>query len=335
MAWISIDADTSWQSLAIAQEIATAFNKRASACNENSIETRLSVSAIGQDCRVYDFVIAIQDGIEGMATKWANPSTPLSGQTASPANFSTVSAFMARAGLTQTGYWRRISEGGSQPETWTSYTASGWSYGKISSKDLVGPWLWADIQAALSAMTRIVLPIYARSNAYANDASATASTPWSIGDPYPAPSGNVAFASININTKSQYDITCHKWVSVYGKTNCEVSTCRYTARFYGAYTEFSSYQLVFRPTGDTTFYEVTGWPTNTLGKTRSIGCTLNTVGYLSAFAWSMSSATPSWASVAAGLPDGSVGGDPLPYESFWFMELSDVVVVTDYAFSPA
>ena len=150
MGWTGIDVDTSWQDLTIAQEIATAYNKRVAALTATE-QTATGVSAItpAETMTVYDFVLAVQTGIEAMATYWAAPDG-----SGLQDNFASVAAAMSDAGLTESGYWRRIAEGGTQPSAWTTYNAAGWSYGKITDKDLAGPWLWIDIQNALENMKR-------------------------------------------------------------------------------------------------------------------------------------------------------------------------------------
>jgi len=152
MAFTLIDSDTSWQDLAIAAEIAASYNLR---------RTLMGLSTIADptaDTTVYDFVLAIQTGIEAMAADaWINNSGSLSGfegQSAYPSKLTHAQA-KTSAGLTESGYWRRIADEGTQPATWTDYDATGWSYGKITDKDLAGPWLFKDIQLALSALTRV------------------------------------------------------------------------------------------------------------------------------------------------------------------------------------
>lgn len=158
MAWTTIDADTSWQELAIAQEIATAYNKRVAALT-SAEQTATGVSAIAPDqtMTVSEFVLAVQSGIEAMARYWGDKNRTLIGVEHSTllfTNFASVTEMMTAAGLTESGYWRRIAEGGTQPSAWTNYTAEGWSYGKITDKDLAGPWLWIDLETALTALTR-------------------------------------------------------------------------------------------------------------------------------------------------------------------------------------
>jgi hypothetical protein len=163
MAFIAIDSDTSWQNLAIAQEIVASYNLR------RQVFGLSTLSAPSEATVVYAFVRALQEGIEemigynyygyGAYYGWLSPADALSsysGQSSYPSPMS-LSSGMTAAGLTASGYWRRIAEGGTQPSTWTNYSASGWSYGKITSKDLAGPWLFKDIQSALAILTRAQL----------------------------------------------------------------------------------------------------------------------------------------------------------------------------------
>lgn len=163
MAFRAIDGDTSWQDLAIAQEIATSYNRRRLVFGLSTISDPTEAT------RVFDFVQSVQDGIEelmgydyygwGAFYGWLLNSAALStyaNQNSEPSPM-TLSQGMVAAGLTESGYWRRIAELDTQPSSWDDYDAAGWSYGKISDKDLAGPWLYIDIQMALSALTRCKL----------------------------------------------------------------------------------------------------------------------------------------------------------------------------------
>ncbi len=150
MAWTAVDADTSWQDLAVAAEIAEAYNLRRAACGLTQID------APGADTAVFDFVSALQSGIEELWSHFADASAPLSGASGLPEPYPSLYAMMFSAGLGQSGYWRRIAEGGVQPAVWSDYAAEGWAYGRIQSADLAGPWLFLDLQAALSALRRML-----------------------------------------------------------------------------------------------------------------------------------------------------------------------------------
>jgi hypothetical protein len=182
MAFTIIDSDTSWQDLAIAAEIAASYNLR-------RLVFGLSAVAVPTDAtKVFDFVSALQDGIEemmgydyyglGAYYGWLLNTAALStykNQSSYPSPM-TVSQAMTAAGLTASGYWRRIADSGTQPETWTNYAATGWSYGKIQDKDLAGPWLFKDIQLALSALTRVKLR-HTQGRIKSGSASGTTSIP--------------------------------------------------------------------------------------------------------------------------------------------------------------
>lgn len=163
MGWTSITANTSWQDLTVAQQVVTAFNARvatmtAAEKTATGVDTLYSGGLDGDDT-VFDVVYALQDGIEKLHTLFADPAGTLTGSTSYPANYASAQALLTAAGLDETGGWRRIAEGGTQPASWTTYDAAGWSYGKITDKDLAGPWLWIDLQKALDAMKRRIFTI--------------------------------------------------------------------------------------------------------------------------------------------------------------------------------
>jgi hypothetical protein len=190
MAFTSIDGDTSWQDLAIAEELAASYNLRRQVFGLSTVATPT------QATQVYAFVRALQEGVEelmsynyygyGAYYGWLSPASALSsyaGQSSYPSPM-TIAAAMTAAGLTASGYWRRIAEGGTQPATWTNYSAAGWSYGKVTDKDLAGPWLFKDLQLALSVLTRAQLRHTQgriRSGSYSGSVSAIPSTAMSWG----------------------------------------------------------------------------------------------------------------------------------------------------------
>lgn len=162
MAFIAIDSDTSWQDLAVAEQLATSYNRRRLVYGLSTIATPTQAS------QVFAFIQSLQDGIEemigydyfGLGTYygWMLNTSALSSYTGITSLRSlTLSQGMAAAGLTESGYWRRIPEGGSQPANWTNYSEAGWYYGKITDKDLAGPWLFIDLQNAMAALTRVYI----------------------------------------------------------------------------------------------------------------------------------------------------------------------------------
>jgi hypothetical protein len=61
-----------------------------------------------------------------------------------------LSAFWAVAGL-PSGF-RRATAFDPEADDWTDYSDPMFSYGPPEANDIMGPWLWADMQAALSAL---------------------------------------------------------------------------------------------------------------------------------------------------------------------------------------
>jgi len=167
MGWTAITTDTSWQELAAAQEIAAAYNKRVAALSETE-RTAKGVEEIspGESMTVFDFVLAVQTGIEAMANRFSDPeldvedfADPIFSAPSHLYVYADAQGLFDAAGLTGTGGWRRVAEGDAAPNPWTEYGAAGWVYGKIQDKDLAGPWLFKDLQAALSKLCRRIGPI--------------------------------------------------------------------------------------------------------------------------------------------------------------------------------
>jgi len=155
MGWTTITADTSWQELAIAQQIATAFNKRVNALS-SAEQTAAGVSTISasEAVTVFDFIEAVQTGVQLLYPYFSDPTLSLAGQSGFPVVYSSVGEMFDAAGLTATGRFRRIADGGTAPNPWTDYDDEGWVYGAITDKDLAGPWLFKDLQSVLSVLTR-------------------------------------------------------------------------------------------------------------------------------------------------------------------------------------
>jgi len=149
-----ITIDISWQNLTIAQEIATAYNLRADSCGHDHIETAMGISALDGTVKVCDFILACQTGIEAMAPLWADHTVAIEGLTAQQQNYADAAALFTACGLSETDGWRRIPEAGGIPADWSVYADAAFSYGKFQSKDMAGPWLFKDLETALSYMKR-------------------------------------------------------------------------------------------------------------------------------------------------------------------------------------
>jgi len=176
MAWTLIDLDTSWQDLPVAVQIWDQYDRRQRVLADlyTYPEGTTVVSPIvapllqpDSDVTVFDFIKQMQENIEQMATDiWVDPTIDLASiynvevppSVSDPTHLTwTKDEYMTEAGLTATGYWRRLDEEDNLPTDWGQYDGAGFSYGQIQDKDMAGPWLFQDLQTALTKMTRTYL----------------------------------------------------------------------------------------------------------------------------------------------------------------------------------
>jgi len=341
MAWTTITNDTSWQSLAVAQQLAAAFNRRATVVGSESIETRLGVAEIGEGVRVYDFVRAMQVGIEAIATSFSLASATLAGQTSLPANFASVAAMMTAAGLTQSGYWRRAAEGGAAPDPWTTY--AGWSYyGKMESGDLAGPWLFKDLQVALTAMTRVVIPVSSATfTSYAEKVEGAEYTEYPD-LPSAELTGSVSMPTPNAVSAWEMFVTASKrrWFNNFLFVRFwEIRASIRIARIRALYSppagvaNATNFVVLIPSASPSAFGSVTGWSDASIGKTVLLPTTDRGDGY--ANVWvprNPSLISPAWSSLSTIVPWASV---PYPQDTPTLirLEVSQANCVHDFSFS--
>ena len=160
MAFASCTAETPWNSLALAQEVYQAYAHRIAALRVRYTIADDYVSEPTTDTKVFTFIQELQTFIVNEAAKFYDPDYVLAGS--APDSYISNLAFNGTAfgtatGLSAVGRWRRIPEGTTPPThaQWDDYDWDGYSYGAIQQKDVAGPWLWADIIAALEKLTRI------------------------------------------------------------------------------------------------------------------------------------------------------------------------------------
>ena len=163
MAFTSITAETPWNSLALAREVYQAYAHRIAALRVRYTIADDYVSEPTTDTKVFTFIQELQTFIKTEAAIFYDPDYVLAGS--APNSYIANLAFYGTAFGTTTGLsagerWRRIPEGATPPThaQWDDYDWDGYSYGAIQQKDVAGPWLWADIIAALKKLTRIRMP---------------------------------------------------------------------------------------------------------------------------------------------------------------------------------
>lgn len=110
------------------------------------------------DIQSVDFWYMLQYDMLGLVVGYRNMGTALAGSTA-PLMY-TQATWLAAAGMAASGL-RRVPLGNDYPADWTDLADASYEYGYIQAGDIIGPWLFDDLQRGLSAMThtaRIWIP---------------------------------------------------------------------------------------------------------------------------------------------------------------------------------
>ena len=212
------------QNLALVQELHLAYSERKQA-DGSAAATPL---VAGQDIQAVSLWSTWQQWVEDEC----NYSKPWRDYSQNGGDFSgmewppemTVSIMRALAGLHADGF-RRVA-GESWPTDWTDNDDPAYSYGIIQAGDIIGPWLWVDLQRAFSTFRmRTLASAFIGSSRYysktssASDATyATAAAAQDAAWPAGWSAGAAAFAasasvqgSYNVQgdrAKSEHDFSC-------------------------------------------------------------------------------------------------------------------------------
>ena len=203
MAFTSITAETHWNSLALAQEVYQACLHRcgaAYATTKTAWDGQIPLwDEPSTAMPVFTFIRKAQQFILAHMTAFSPPSIALTADSEIAISPYNAQSFAEETGLdgkdvyNNFAFWRRVPEGATPPThaQWADYDWDGYSYGQIQQKDVAGPWLWADIMAALVKMTRAVASgPYSSSNTAEYRYESTAATAPSP-PPYAALPGNI------------------------------------------------------------------------------------------------------------------------------------------------
>ena len=259
MAWTHIDLDTSWQDLPIALEIWEQYRRRYAILaglhyypDGTHDVTGLVAEILEPDSNVtvFDFIAEMQENIERMATNlWIDPNINITGvynatysitiPAPDDALILTKDEYMTLAGLTETGYWRRVDETDDVPTDWDHYDGAGFAYGRIEDKDMAGPWLFTDLQVALTQMTRMYLPatVTKHRDVLANTAASLDSEPdWNACTD--APVTEDAYTGWLINSMTEgLSVTKSRWNPEYPSSSSDGSAYDYVVYKDAGYTE--------------------------------------------------------------------------------------------------
>ena len=142
-----ITAGVDWQALSIVNEIVLAWRERVAVASNNPIG---AVMAAGDDIQDKDVWEDMQLAVDGWATTFVDHTTSPFGGDASVPKF-TLASFRTEAGLNSSG-WKRATEWvpGAVDGTWQNDVT--FSYGVMQAGDIIGPWIFDDLQKALSTL---------------------------------------------------------------------------------------------------------------------------------------------------------------------------------------
>lgn len=342
MAFTTITADTALNDLDLALEVAVAINKRCVAIGNSAIFSPLPA----EGTNLKTFVRQAQTAVEGLLSAagrfFCDPSSTLAGQSTLPSAWG-VSAGMSAAGLTASGYWRRVPSGDTPPTAaqWPTYGWAGYSYGKCAEYDILGPWLWADLFAALSKITRTAYdpdpyvypggdPNKARYTSE-GEADSTSGVAHEL-------SGNVSLTVVDLGYLSGGTSAGEVTIA---KTRVGSSVYSISADIYGALVNLprvamasasETYTIVYIPRGDNLFPEITG--SINAGVTNTATDFEQETGLLLRWWWGypsqINAASVPWATLSARVdwpdPDGTASKSVS-------LVMQEITVVTDYDFN--
>ena len=156
MAFTTVENGTEWANVDFLNEYTAAYFERKAVLA--SYSTPVNTVVIGDAVQYYkDEIYDMQDSIEDhWGGKWMDPTRDDYNDVSSasyPGSMTKAEMF-TEAELTEAGRWRRIPSGGDLPADWEDYDDDAYSYGKMQIGDIIGPWLFVDLQAVFKITTR-------------------------------------------------------------------------------------------------------------------------------------------------------------------------------------
>jgi hypothetical protein len=143
-AFTAVTLTTDWAAQAFGTELALAVYERKRAAGISSAGAS-SVSA-GDDAQAASFWADLQDVLDDLCTSYVDHTAgadPYAGWEAF-----TLSSWRLAAGLSSSGFRRATT----WPTDWTNMADAAYSFGQAQAGDIIGPWIFKDLQLGLSAL---------------------------------------------------------------------------------------------------------------------------------------------------------------------------------------
>lgn len=153
MAWTAVTNNIDWQAVSFLNEYVGAVLERdavVSAPGGPGGVLLPSTVVAGQDIQSASGVLKdLQTYITNSGNRWLDPTpADYNGDAAMPTEMTLAQLYTA-GGITS-GFRRATTI----PTDWTDYNDAAFSYGLITAGDIIGPWIFADLQSVLNVMTR-------------------------------------------------------------------------------------------------------------------------------------------------------------------------------------
>lgn len=136
------------QALSLLNELQLAYSERRQAIGQSAAD----LLEAGQDLQAVSLWSGWQDWVEDNVASWLDYEAGSGGDFTGLASLPVLDLARLRtlAGLPEDGF-RRVP-GDDWPEDWTDNEDPAFEYGPCESGDIIGPWLWVDLQRAFSAL---------------------------------------------------------------------------------------------------------------------------------------------------------------------------------------
>ena len=165
MAWTTITNNIAWQAAAFLNEYVDAVSERDDVVGAPGV-IPTTVSVGGDIQSAIGIIKQLQVYVTNSGDLWLDPSVSDYNDDAAMPTEMTLSELYIAAEIDD-GFRRATTI----PSDWEQYDDVAFSYGTIQTGDIIGPWIFADLQAALNVLTRTnaVNADYAVTGVYSGD----------------------------------------------------------------------------------------------------------------------------------------------------------------------
>jgi len=136
--------DIDWQYVSFINELINAYSERRQALGYSSVANK----AVDTDIHATSFWTTMQNWLETYCVYFVDHTIPIAGSNG-PTLY-TLASWRAAAGLNSSGFRRATAWTPGNPANWV--TDVSFSYGQMQNDDIIGPWIFAELQAGLKAL---------------------------------------------------------------------------------------------------------------------------------------------------------------------------------------